>query len=98
MLRKLAFAFVAATAIGASTLAPTAASAAWHGGGGWHGGGWHGGGWHGGGWHGGWGGGSADPRVIVGVPNDFYGGYDGCLIRRLVETPVGPQLRWVNVC
>jgi hypothetical protein len=38
------------------------------------------------------------PRVIVGAPYGFYGGYDGCLVRRLVGTPVGPQFRWANVC
>jgi hypothetical protein len=92
MFRKLTFAFVAAAAVGAAAFAPTAASAAWHGAG-WHGGGWHGGGWHSGG-RGGWGG----PRVTVGAPYGFYGGYDGCLVRRLVGTPVGPQLRSMNVC
>jgi len=40
MLRKLSLAAVAAVALGAA-LAPTSASAHWHGGwGGWHGGGW----------------------------------------------------------
>ena len=52
---------------------------------------WHGG-WHGGGWHGGWGG----PRVIVGAPYGVYGG--ACVVRRVVETPFGPQVRWVDVC
>ncbi|MDU3044796.1 MAG: sulfur globule protein precursor, partial [Bradyrhizobium sp.] len=49
MLRKLSLAAVAAVSLGAAALAPTAASAHWHGG--WHHG-WHGG-WHGGyyGWH-----------------------------------------------
>lgn len=51
MLRKLAFALVAATTLGVAALTPTSASA-WHG---WHGG-WH----HG--WHHGWGG----PRFVVG--------------------------------
>jgi hypothetical protein len=85
MFRKLTFVFVVAMATGAAALAPTAASAAWHGGGGWHNGGWHGGGWHG-------------PRVIVGAPYGFYGGYGGCLVRRLVETPFGLQVHWMNVC
>ena len=47
MFRKLSLAAVAAIALGTAALAPTSASA-W-----WHGGGWHHG-WHGGGW--GWGG------------------------------------------
>ena len=49
MFRKLSLAAVAAIALGTAALAPTSASA-W-----WHGGGWHGG-WHHG-WHGGWWGG-----------------------------------------
>ena len=60
MLRKLSLAAVAAVALGAA-LAPTSASAHWHGGGwGWHGGG----GWHHGGW--GWGGPRfyAAPRLL----------------------------------
>jgi hypothetical protein len=80
MFRKLSLAAVAAIALGTAALAPTSASA-W-----WHGGGWHGG-WHGGwaGWHGGWG---------WGGPRFYYGGYGyGC--RRWVETPWGPRLRWV---
>lgn len=49
-----------------------------------------GGGW-GGGWHGGFHGGP-----FIGV----YAGpaYGSCVVRRWVETPVGPVLRWVNVC
>ncbi|HKD24727.1 MAG TPA: sulfur globule protein precursor [Xanthobacteraceae bacterium] len=43
MLRKLSLAVIAATALGAAALAPTSASAWWHGG--WHG--WHGGWWGG---------------------------------------------------
>jgi hypothetical protein len=63
MFRKLSLAAVAAIALGTAALAPTSASAWWHGGGGWHGG-WH----HGWGWHGGWGG-----------PRFYYGGYGyGC--------------------
>lgn len=81
MLRKLSLAAVAAVALGTAALAPTSASAWWHGGGGWHGG------WHGGGW--GWGG----PRFYYGGYGG-YGGYGyGC--RRWVTTPWGPQLRWV---
>jgi hypothetical protein len=85
MFRKISLASVAAVALGTAALAPTSASAWWHGGGGWHGGGWHGG------WHRGWG-----PGWGWGGPR-FYGvygpGYYGC--RRWVPTPWGPQLRWV---
>jgi hypothetical protein len=59
MFRKLSLAAVAAIALGTAALAPTSASAHWHGG--WHGG-WH----HG--WHGGWWGG---PRFYYGS----YGNY-----------------------
>ena len=91
MLRKLSLAAVAAVALGAA-LAPTSASAHWHGGGGgWHGGG---GGWHGGGWglHG-WGG----PRFYARGPVVSYG-YGGCYVRRLVPTPWGPRWRLINRC
>ena len=80
MFRKLSLAAAAVIALGTAALAPTSASA-W-----WHGGGWHGG-WHHG-WGGGWGWGG--PRFYYGG----YGGYGyGC--RRWVETPWGPRLRWV---
>lgn len=53
----------------------------------WHGhGGWHGH-YHGGFWRGGY--------------ARFYGGpayAGGCYVRRVVGTPWGPRLRWVNVC
>lgn len=84
MLRKLSLAAVAAVALGAA-LAPTSASAHWHGG-------WHGGGWYGGGWHRGWGG----PRLFVGGPVSY--GYGGCYVRRLVPTPWGPRWRLINRC
>ncbi|KJC55246.1 sulfur globule protein precursor [Bradyrhizobium sp. LTSP849] len=61
MLRKLSLAAVAAVAIGAA-LAPTSASAHWHGG-------WGGGGWHGGGY--GWGG----PRFSAPVSYGYGGCY-----------------------
>jgi hypothetical protein len=82
MLRKLSLAAVAAVALGAA-LAPTSASAHWHGGGP---------GWHGGGWHGGyrWGG----PRFYAPVSY----GYGGCYVRRLVPTPWGPRWRLINRC
>jgi hypothetical protein len=46
-------------------------------------------GWHG--WHHGW---FYRPAVRV------YAGpiYGGCIHRRLVWTPYGPAVRWVNVC
>lgn len=87
MIRKLCLAAVALASLGAAALAPTSASAGWHGGyGGWHGG------WHGGGWHHGWSG----PRFYVGAP--AYYGYGGCYVRRLVPTPWGPRWRLVNRC
>jgi|ERR1700674_4614207 hypothetical protein len=94
MLRKLSLVAVAAASLGVAALAPTSASAHWHGG--WGGGGWHGG-WHHGGW--GWGG----PRFFVGGPayygGGYYGGgYGGCYARRLVPTPWGPRWRLVNSC
>ena len=46
---------------------------------------------HGGGWHG-WGG----PRIVIGGPAYYGGGYGGCYVRRLVGTPWGPQWRLVN--
>ncbi len=69
MLRKLSLVAVAAASLGAAALAPTSASA-W-------GGGWH----RGGGWrhHHGWGG----PRVFIGGPAYYAGGYGGCYARRL---------------
>src|SRR5690349_6705282 len=85
MLRKLSLVAVAAASLGAAALAPTAASA-W-------GGGWHHGGWHHGGYHG-WGG----PRVFIGGPAYYGGGYGGCYARRLVPTPWGPRWRLVNRC
>jgi len=84
MLRKLSLVAVAAASLGAAALAPTSASAHWHGG-------WHHGGWHHGGW--GWGG----PRFYVGGPGYGYG-YGGCYVRRLVPTPWGPRWRVVNRC
>jgi hypothetical protein len=93
MLRKLSLAAVAALSLGVAALAPTAASARWHGGGG----GWHGGGWHGGGFRHSWG-----PRFFVGGPAYYGGGYGygygGCYTRRLVPTPWGLRWRLVNVC
>jgi len=87
MLRKLTLAAVAVVSLGVAALAPTAASAHWHGGG------WHGGGWHGG-FHRHWG-----PRfVFAGGPAYYNYGYGGCYQRRLVPTPWGLRWRLVNVC
>lgn len=87
MLRKLALGLVAAVALSTTALIPTTASAGGHGG---HHGGFHGGhgGFHGG-HHGGFHGGS---RFIAG------GGYGGCYVKRLVDTPYGLRYRVVNVC
>jgi hypothetical protein len=51
---------------------------------------------HHGGWRHGWGWGG--PRVIVGGPAYYAGGYGGCYVRRLVGTPWGPRWRLVNRC
>ena len=51
-------------------------------------------GWHHGGWHHGWGG----PRVFIGGPAYYGGGFGGCYVRRLVPTPWGPRWRLVNRC
>lgn len=83
MLRKLSLVAVAAAALGAAALAPTSASA----------GGFHHGGWHRHHYHG-WGG----PRVFIGGPAYYAGGYGGCYVRRLVPTPWGPRWRLVNRC
>ena len=42
----------------------------------------------------GWGG----PRVFIGGPAYYGGGYGGCYARRLVPTPWGPRWRLVNRC
>ena len=82
MFRKLSLVAVAAASLGVAALAPTSASA-W-------------GGWHHGGWHHGWGWGG--PRIVVGGPAYYGGGYGGCYVRRLVGTPWGPRWRLVNRC
>jgi hypothetical protein len=89
MLRKLSLAAVAAASLGAAALVPTSASA-----GGWHHHGWHHGGWHHHHHHHRWGG----PRVFIGGPAFYAGGYGGCYVRRLVPTPWGPRWRLVNRC
>jgi hypothetical protein len=50
--------------------------------------GWHGG-WHG--WHGGF---FAGPAIRIVTPS--YA--DACTVRRWVETPFGPRVRFVNRC
>jgi len=87
MLRKLSLAAVAAVSLGVAALAPTAASAHWHGG-------FHGGGFHHGGFRHHFGG----PRFFIGGPSYYSYGYGGCYQRRLVPTPWGPRWRLVNVC
>jgi hypothetical protein len=88
MLRKLSLVAVAAASLGAAALVPTSASA-W--GGRHHG--WHHGGWHHHHHHR-WGG----PRVFIGGPAFYVGGYGGCYVRRLVPTPWGLRWRLVNRC
>ena len=75
MFRKLILALGATTAIAAAALTPTAASAHWHGGHGWHG----------------------SRGIRVGFYGPAYVG-DCYIVRRVVETPVGPRLRRVTVC
>lgn len=93
MFRKLAFAIVAATSLGITALAPSAASAHdWdRGGGGWDRGGWDRS-WHRDG-HEGW---------RHGYGARFYGGPayggGGCWVRRPVPTPWGMRWRLVNRC
>jgi hypothetical protein len=86
MLRKLSLAAVAAVSLGVAALAPTAASAHWHGGG----------------WHGGYGGFhrhfGGSRFFFVGGPSYYSYGYGGCYVRRLVPTPWGLRWRLVNVC
>jgi hypothetical protein len=86
MFRKMAFVLAATAALGAVALSPTSASAWGHG----H---WGGHGWGGHGW--GWGG------FGVGVAAGLVGGAivaNTCLQRRIIDTPYGPAVRWVNVC
>jgi hypothetical protein len=92
MFRKLALVCIAAAALGAAALAPSAASAREWRSVGVLGGGGHGG-WHGGGYHRSWGG----PR-FAGRAVHFGGGYGGCYVRRLVPTPWGYRERLVNRC
>jgi len=50
-----------------------------------------------GGWHHGWGG-WGGPRIVVGGPAYYGGGYGGGYVRRLVPTPWGPRWRLINRC
>jgi hypothetical protein len=82
MIRKMTFVLAATAALGAVALSPTSASA------------WGKGGW-GGGHHFGWG------RVGIGVGLGLIGAgiaADTCMQRRVMDTPYGPTVRWVNVC
>jgi hypothetical protein len=84
MLRKLTLGLVAAASLGATALAPSAASAhPW-------GGGWGGGGFGFGGYH---------HHFGHGFGIGFAGhGDDGCYVVRRVPAPFGYRLRTVNVC
>ena len=76
MLRKLSLVAVAAASLGVAALAPTSASA-WRRLAPWR-------------WLAswcGWGG----PRVFVGGPAYYAGGYGGCYVRRLVRNPLGSR-------
>jgi hypothetical protein len=87
MIRKTILIVAAAAALGATSLAPTAASAA---GGGWHGHHHHGHG-HSHRWHRGFG--------FYGPAFPVYAGYRDCTMKkRWVATPRGERLRWVRVC
>jgi len=83
MLRKMILVVASCAAIGATALAPTSASAAWHGGWGGHGG------W---GWHRAF---VVHPVVGPVYAGPVYG---SCWARRWVPTPYGPTFRWVNRC
>jgi hypothetical protein len=82
MIRKLAIAFAAVAAIGTATLTASTTPAA--AGHGWSG---HHHRHHHHGWY--------RPGVR------FYGpafAYGGCHVKRVVGTPWGPRVRWVNIC
>lgn len=38
------------------------------------------------------------PRIIIGGPAYYAGGFGGCYVRRLVPTPFGLRWRLVNRC
>ncbi len=84
MFRKLILTLAATAALGTASLAVSTTSAsAW--GHGWHGHRHH----HGGFFRGG--------VRFYGGP--VYAGYTGgCYVKRVVGTPWGPRVRWVNVC
>lgn len=89
MFRKFALAFAAVAALGTASLAvsstPAEAKKGFHKGH-FHKG--HGKHWHGhkGHWHG------------VGIYAPLYASYGGCYVKRLVATPWGYKVRWVNRC
>jgi hypothetical protein len=82
MFRKFALGLVAAAALSAAALAPTAASAKPFG-------------FPGGGWGGGWGYHHHHIGLGLGYIGAVDG---GCYVTRLVETPFGLRYRTVNVC
>jgi hypothetical protein len=83
MIRKLALAFAAVAALGTAALTgSTTPAAARHG---WHGHHHHH--HHHRGWH--------RPGYRVYGPAFAY---TGCYVKRVVGTPWGPRMRWVNVC
>jgi len=82
MLRKLTIALAATAALGAAALAPTAASAFPHKGHHGHHGHYHG-------WRSG---------IGIGFYAPVYAGADCYVVKRRVETPVGPRWRRVTVC
>jgi hypothetical protein len=83
MIRKLALGLVAATALSAVALAPTAASAGPF--------------WPGGGWGGGWGFHHHHFGLGLGFVGAVAAA-ESCYVTRLVETPYGMRYRTVNVC
>ena len=85
MIRKTILALAATAALGVAALAPTSASAGWHGG-------WH----HG--WHGGWGHGYGY-GLGVSLYNPYVYNTGSCyIVKRVVDTDFGPKVRRVTVC
>jgi hypothetical protein len=86
MIRKLALAFAATAALGTASLAvsttPAEAKKGFH----HHHGHGHHHHWHGHRFYGLYGAGLAAAA------------YSGCYVKRVVYTPVGPRIRWINVC
>ena len=92
MFRKLAFALAATAALGTAALAPASASAHPVG----FGGHFHGGHFGGHGF-----GPAFGPALGLGIAAGIVGAgivADGCYRRTVVDTPYGPEFRYVNVC